>query len=112
MSLVSCHCSTPQSAQRELNSRLLHGKQMGYHYTMGAILNCQIVKDHSLCVSPLITTRLFSHAVRRNVLSFQVGSEGLEPSPPWLRATYAAANTLIPFVAIGVEGIEPSARVL
>ena len=36
MSLVSCHCSTPQSAQRELNSRLLHGKQMGYHYTMGA----------------------------------------------------------------------------
>ncbi len=30
------NCSTPQSAQRELNSRLLHGKQMGYHYTMGA----------------------------------------------------------------------------
>ncbi len=27
-----------QSAQRELNSRLLHGKQMGYHYTMGAYL--------------------------------------------------------------------------
>ena len=36
MSLASCHCSIPQSAQRELNSRLLHGKQMGYHYTMGA----------------------------------------------------------------------------
>ena len=37
------NCSTPQSAQRELNSRLLHGKQMGYHYTMGALLavNCQ-----------------------------------------------------------------------
>ena len=36
-------CSTPQSAQRELNPRLLHGKQMGYHYTMGAIdlLSCQ-----------------------------------------------------------------------
>ena len=29
---------------------------------------------------------------------YSVGSEGLEPSPPWLRATYAAANTLIPFV--------------
>jgi hypothetical protein len=46
------------------------------------------------------------------LLVSSVGSEGLEPSPPWLRATYAAANTLIPLVAIGVEGIEPSASVL
>ena len=30
------HSMTYKSAQRELNSRLLHGKQMGYHYTMGA----------------------------------------------------------------------------
>ena len=44
-----------------------------------------------------------------------VGSEGLEPSPTWLRARRAAANTLIPsFVvlsaepAVGAEGIEPS----
>ena len=28
--------------------------------------------------------------------SFVVGSEGLEPSPAWLRARHAAANTLIP----------------
>ena len=33
-------------------------------------------------------------------LCCSVGSEGLEPSPPWLRATYAAANTLIPFVVV------------
>src|ERR1700756_4500263 len=29
----------------------------------------------------------------------QVGSEGLEPSPRWLRARYAAANTWIPVLA-------------
>ena len=45
-----------------------------------------------------------------------VGSEGLEPSPTWLRARHAAAsNTLIPcscFVfarGLGAEGIEPRA---
>src|SRR5438876_8470958 len=37
----------------------------------------------------------------------QVGPEGLEPSPRWLRARYAAANTWIPF-GVGPEGIEPS----
>ena len=31
-----------------------------------------------------------------SVFQFSVGSEGLEPSPPWVRTTYAAANTLIP----------------
>jgi hypothetical protein len=33
-----------KSAQRESNSHFLHGKQMGYHYTMGAFAsqpNCQ-----------------------------------------------------------------------
>src|SRR5262249_10090728 len=30
-------------------------------------------------------------------LSHSVGPEGLEPSPTWLRARHAAANTLIPF---------------
>ena len=30
-------------------------------------------------------------------LSLSVGPEGLEPSPTWLRARHAAANTLIPF---------------
>ncbi len=38
-------------------------------------------------------------------LRSQVGPEGLEPSPRWLRARYAAANTWIPF---GPEGVEPS----
>src|SRR5437870_12573942 len=36
-----------------------------------------------------------------------VGRKGLEPSPRWLRARYAAANTWIPF-GLGPEGIEPS----
>jgi hypothetical protein len=36
-----------------------------------------------------------------------VGSEGLEPSPSWLRARHAAANTLIP-IQMGPEGLEPS----
>ena len=35
----------------------------------------------------------------------KMGPEGLEPSPRWLRARYAAANTWIPF---GPEGVEPS----
>ena len=43
------HCSTPQSAQRELNSRLLHGKQMGYHYTMGADLLAELSKIRAPC---------------------------------------------------------------
>lgn len=30
------HILILQSAQRELNSRLLHGKQTGFHYTMDA----------------------------------------------------------------------------
>ena len=43
-----------------------------------------------------------------------VGSEGLEPSPTWLRARHAAASTLIPCSCfafargLGAEGIEPS----
>ena len=36
-----------------------------------------------------------------------VGPEGLEPSPRWLRARDAAANTWIPS-SIGPEGVEPS----
>ena len=40
----------------------------------------------------------------------QVGPEGLEPSPRWLRARYAAANTWDPFihVSVGSEGVEPT----
>ena len=34
-----------------------------------------------------------------------MGPEGLEPSPRWLRARDAAANTWIPF---GPEGVDPS----
>ena len=36
-----------------------------------------------------------------------VGSEGLEPSPSWLRARHAAANTLIPN-RMGPDGLEPT----
>ena len=43
------NCSTPQSAQRELNSRLLHGKQMGYHYTMGADWFAKLSKIRAPC---------------------------------------------------------------
>jgi hypothetical protein len=60
------------SAQRESNPRFRHGKAAGYRYIMGAKTHYRIVKEHP------------------------VGSEGLEPSPAWLRARHAAANTLIP----------------
>ena len=40
----------------------------------------------------------------------QVGSEGLEPSPRWLRARHAAANTWIPIdqKSVGPAGVEPT----
>src|SRR5271157_24550 len=40
----------------------------------------------------------------------RVGPEGLEPSPAWLRARCAAANTLAPTIAkptVGPGGVEP-----
>jgi hypothetical protein len=47
---------------------------------------------------------------------YQVGPEGLEPSPTWLRARHAASNTLIPLLVfpsaarkVGAEGVEPRA---
>ena len=51
-------CSTPQSAQRELNSRLLHGKQMGYHYTMGADLLAELSKIRAPCENRTLLSRL------------------------------------------------------
>ena len=39
-----------------------------------------------------------------------MGPEGLEPSPRWLRARHAAANTWIP--KIGPEGVEPSSGLI
>jgi hypothetical protein len=51
-------------------------------------------------------------AAERPVLALaqQVGPEGLEPSPTWLRARHAAANTLIPCVyPSGAGGIRTHA---
>ena len=86
------NCSTPQSAQRELNSHLLHGKQMGYHYTMGAIHQmfryCQLhLKDakrklqarnnpYSVCI---VVVAALAVAFLLSCL-FAVGVEGIEPS--------------------------------
>ena len=62
-----CHF---KSAQRELNSRLLHGKQMGYHYTMGAGCFAKLSKIRAPCESrtriPSIRRKYL--AVRRTVL--------------------------------------------
>ena len=58
------HSMTYKSAQRELNSRLLHGKQMGYHYTMGA--KC-------------ITTKLSKITDARSIQEHRVG---IEPTSP------------------------------
>ncbi len=40
----------------------------------------------------------------------QLGPEGLEPSPRWLRARHAAANTWIPIerTPVGPAGVEPT----
>ena len=69
-----------KSTQRESNPHFRHGKPVGYRYIMGA------------------------------VSAFEMGSDGLEPSPARVRTGCAAANTLIPrFISsIGSEGVEPS----
>src|SRR3989442_1954570 len=67
-----------KSTQRELNPHVLHGEQAGCRYITGA--------------SVLIT---------QSVMATLVGPEGLEPSPRWLRARDAAANTWIPFPSAG-----------
>ena len=86
------NCSTPQSAQRELNSHLLHGKQMGYHYTMGAIHVifpcCQLhLKDskrqfqvHNNPYSIRIVVTVAITVSLRLTSRFAVGVEGIEPS--------------------------------
>ena len=63
---------------------------------MGAIGDDQIVKEPSQIEassrdrSRIETSRLVS-----------LGPEGLEPSPTWLRARHAAANTLVPRARLG-----------
>ena len=75
------HCSTPQSAQRELNSRLLHGKQMGYHYIMGADCLAELSKI-GLAASPRYDGGILPLDEQCLFVYYSVGSEGLEPSPP------------------------------
>ena len=63
-----CHF---KSAQRELNSRLLHGKQMGYHYTMGAGCFAKLSKIRAPCES---RTRIPS--IRRKYLAVRRPGRG------------------------------------
>ena len=65
---------------------------------MGALAN-QIVKDqeHRAGLEPALPHyKCGVFAAGRPVHFCSVGSEGLEPSPIWLRARHAAASTLIP----------------
>ena len=110
-----------KSAQRELNPHFRHGKAAGYRYIMGASnrwSNCQR-SEHRVGLEP--TSPHYECGILAAGLPvpfIQVGPEGLEPSPTWLRARHAASNTLIPcscFASrclsartIGAEGIEPS----
>ena len=112
--------SSFRSAQRESNPHFRHGKAVGCRYIMGASnrwSNCQRTNrasDHGFAVVPGLEptsppTNLRSvPGVRsprrrptlrggaRTSAFHSVGSEGLEPSPIWLRARHAAASTLIP----------------
>lgn len=101
-----------KSAQRELNPHFRHGKAVGCRYIMGASnrwSNCQRsehrtteyggarTRTHVAADQPSVGARgAESSPLARPVLFVQVGPEGLEPSPTWLRARHAAANTLIP----------------
>ena len=95
---------TPEmNAQRESNPHFRHGKAVGCRYIMGASnrwSNCQRT-EHRVGLEP--TSPHYDGAAPRaescrwTTSAFHsVGSEGLEPSPTWLRARHAAASTLIP----------------
>jgi hypothetical protein len=90
---------TPRSssAQRESNPHFRHGKAVGCRYIMGTIAEAELSKrapggtrTHVAALRVRSLRRWTTSASRR------VGPEGLEPSPAWLRARCAAANTLVP----------------
>ena len=85
------------SAQRESNPHFRHGKAVGCRYIMGACQsqpNCQTNESTGPDSNPRRRiTGAESWPLDDQCLS--VGPEGLEPSPTWLRARHAAANTLI-----------------
>ena len=86
------------SAQRESNPHIRHGKAAGSRYIMGAEILVELSKIES--------TEWDSNPRRRvtgaesspldDQCELSVGPDGLEPSPTWVRARHAAANTLIP----------------
>jgi hypothetical protein len=92
-----------ESAQRESNPHFRLGKAVGYRYIMGTVHRGRIVKDSESTgwdsnprfrVTKAESSPLDHQCKMRSEL--RVGPEGLEPSPTWLRAGRAAANTLVP----------------
>ena len=78
---------TLKSAQRELNPRFLHGKQVGFRYIMGALWCAELSMNKSTGWESNPRCRLTSAGSLplddQCILS--VGPEGLEPSPGGLR---------------------------
>ena len=94
-----------KSGRRELNPHFCHGKAAGYRYIMGALRCAGLSKTKSTGRDSNPRRRMTTAAQRCPVrypcrwttsAFVSVGPDGLEPSPAWLRARYAAANTLIP----------------
>ena len=96
----SVHASL-QSAQRESNPHIRHGEAVGYRYIMGTFADPELSNNRGHRVGLEPTSPHYGCALPRrwttSAFSQSVGPEGLEPSPTWLRARHAAANTLIPF---------------
>ena len=111
-----------QSAQRESNSHFLHGKQMGYHYTMGAKLHhYQIVKDqnqeHRAGIEP--ASPRYDGGVlpldHQCLCCFSGTGENRTHIVRFKRPMHylVCHNPMCCFVcSIGAEGIEPSTLVL
>ena len=102
------HALIAKSTQRESNPHIRHGKAAGSRYIMGAKNRTKLSKIESTgwdsnprpareC-SARITGAHFL-AARATSAYLSVGSEGLEPSPTWVRTRHAAANTLIPCIS-------------
>jgi hypothetical protein len=100
------HALISKSAQRESNPHFHHGKAAGSRYIMGASnhwSNCQRSKSTGPLLRNGVRFEPTSPHYGCGILAaglpvpvVQLGSEGLEPSPTWLRARHAATSTLIP----------------
>ena len=99
-----------QSAQRESNPHVRHGKAVGCRYIMGTLADAGLSKrtEHRVGLEPTSPHYGCGVLAAGRPVPCRVGPEGLEPSPARLRAGCAAANTWDPFVTRALPSGRPA----